>query len=90
MSIRMIKDVLRSRDIKTHCPLCGRDVAKAPHTAEHIFPLWLQHRHDLLNRRLAIPNLVGRKYKSIRIGICWRCNNQIFGNRLETPIYRAL
>jgi hypothetical protein len=89
MSIRMIKDVVRTHDIKTHCPLCGREAAKAPHTAEHVFPKWLQRRHDLLNRRLAIPNLVGRKYKSIKIGVCEPCNNRRFG-RLETRISRAM
>jgi hypothetical protein len=63
----MIKDVLRARDVATHCPLCGREIAKAPHTEEHIFPLWLQQRHHLLNRRLTIPNIIGKAYK-------WRCH----------------
>ena len=86
MSIRMIKDVLRARDIETHCPLCGRKKAKAPHTDEHIFPLWLQHRHGLLKM---IPNLIGKKYKTVKIGICARCNTKTF-SRLEGRISRAL
>ncbi len=89
MSIRMIKDVLRARDIETHCPLCGREKTKAPHTDEHIFPLWLQHSHGLLNRQLTIPNLIGKKYKTVKIGICARCNTKTF-SRLEGRISRAL
>ena len=89
MSVRMIKDVLLMRDIKGHCPLCGRDKAKASHTDEHIFPLWLQHHHNLLNCRLTIPNLIDRKYKAVKIGICARCNNKTF-SRLEGRISRAL
>jgi hypothetical protein len=89
MSVRMIKDVLRARDIEGHCPLCGREKAKASHTDEHIFPLWLQRHHNLLNRRLTIPNLIGKKYKTVKIGICVRCNNKTFG-RLEGRISRAL
>ena len=89
MSVRMIKDVLRARDIEGHCPLCGREKAKASHTDEHIFPLWLQHHHNLLNCRLTIPNLIGRKYKAVKIGICDRCNNKTF-SRLEGRISRAL
>jgi hypothetical protein len=89
MSVRMIKDVLRARDIEGHCPLCGRKKAKASHTDEHIFPLWLQHHHNLLNCRLTIPNLIGRKYKAVKIGICDRCNNKTF-SRLEGRISRAL
>jgi hypothetical protein len=89
MSVRMIKDVLRARDIRSQCPLCGRDESKAHHTEEHIFPGWLQQHHDLLNRRLTIPNLIGKTYKTVKIGICARCNNETF-SRLETRISRAL
>lgn len=88
MSFRMIQDVLRTRDIQSHCPLCGREAAKAPHTEEHIFPLWLQHRHGLLNSRLTIPNLLDKTYKSVKTGICARCNNETFG-RLETRVSSA-
>ncbi|MGA2491469.1 MAG: hypothetical protein ABSF67_00810 [Roseiarcus sp.] len=85
----MIEDVLRARDIRSQCPLCGRDVSEAPHTEEHIFPGWLQQHHDLLNRRLTIPNLIGKTYKTVKIGICAHCNNETF-SRLETRISRAL
>ncbi len=88
MSLRMIKDVLRTRDIATHCPLCGRDAAKAPHTQEHIFPLWLQQQNDLLNKKLTIPNLLGKRYKSVKIGICKKCNNETFST-LENGLSQA-
>ncbi|MDU0341845.1 hypothetical protein [Bosea rubneri] len=79
MSLRMIGDVLRLRDIATHCPLCGRSTQRYVHTEEHIVPLWLQQKHDLLNQRLTIPNFIDKRYRSVKIGICARCNNQRFG-----------
>lgn len=84
----MINDVLRARDISTHCPLCGRSALKYPHTEEHILPLWLQQKHDLLNKRLTIPNFIDKRYKSVKIGVCARCNNERFGG-IETRLAPA-
>lgn len=81
----MIKDVLAVRDVKTHCPLCGRSFARVEFDEEHIFPKWLQHHHDLWTRRLTIPNFVGKNYKSVKIKICKTCNNKRYGN-LEAMI----
>lgn len=85
MSLRMISDVLANREIDTHCPLCGRPFTRAGSSAEHIFPKWLQHRHDLWTCRLTIPNFIGKMYKSIKIKICERCNNKRYGKN-ETII----
>jgi hypothetical protein len=52
---------------------------------EHVFPKWLQRLHDLWNRKLSLPNFLGRNYKSIKVKICIRCNNVRFG-RLENVI----
>lgn len=79
MSVAMIEDVLRLRDIAKSCPLCGRYFSRVGKDLEHVFPRWLQKRHNLWTRKLTLPNFVGRKYKSIRVFICPRCNNQRFG-----------
>ena len=80
MSLRMISDVLKPKDVQTHCPLCGRTFARFPSDEEHIFPRWLQHHHNLWTRRLNIPNLTGKFYKSVKIRICKRCNGKTFGD----------
>src|ERR1035437_3457121 len=85
MSLRMIRDVLKPKDVATHCPLCGRSFARFPSDEEHIFPQWLLHHHNLWNRQLNIPNFTGKRYKSVKINICKRCNNKTFG-ALETRI----
>lgn len=85
MSLRMIKEVLNPRDVATHCPLCGRAFSRFPSDEEHIYPKWIQHHHDLWNRRLNIPNFIGKKYKTIKITVCTRCNRKTFGN-LETRL----
>lgn len=79
MSVAMIEDVLRLRDITKSCPLCGRYFSRVGKDLEHVFPRWLQKRHNLWTRKLTLPNFVGRNYKSIRVSICPRCNNQRFG-----------
>jgi hypothetical protein len=85
MSLRMIREVLKPRDIATHCPLCGRAFSRFPSDEEHIYPKWLQHHHNLWNRRLNIPNFIGKQYKSIKIMLCMRCNGKTLGN-LETRL----
>jgi hypothetical protein len=85
MSLRMIRDVLKARDIATRCPLCGRAFSRFPSNEEHIFPQWLQHHHDLWNRRLTIPNFIGKTYKTVKIDICERCNGTTFG-KIETRL----
>jgi len=84
MSLRMISDVLTPKDVKTHCPLCGRSFSRFPSDEEHIFPRWLQHHH-LWTRRLNIPNFTGKPHKSVKIRVCKRCNGKTFGE-LETRL----
>lgn len=89
MSLRMIGDVLKPRDVSTHCPLCGRAFARFPSDEEHIFPQWLQRHHNLWSRRLTIPNFTGKRYTTVKIRICQRCNGQTFGS-LESSIAPVL
>lgn len=85
MSLRMIRDVLKPKEVATYCPLCGRPFSRFPSNNEHIYPKWLQHHHNLWNRRLTIPNFIGKRYKTVKITICERCNRKTFG-KLETRI----
>lgn len=80
MSLRMIKDVLKPRDVATHCPLCARAFARFPSDEEHIFPQWLQRKHDLWNLVLNIPNFIGKRYSTVKIRVCRRCNGKTFGD----------
>lgn len=89
MSLRMMSDVLALRDIRTHCPLCGRKFGRVAKTDEHIFPGWLQRLHDLRDRRLNLPNFVGKTYKSVRIEICEKCNGERFG-QLESELSKVI
>ncbi len=91
MSLRMIRDVLKAHDISKHCALCGRSFARFPFDEEHIFPKWLQHRHGLWTRKLNIPNFIEKRYDSVKLVICRRCNNKTYGS-LETclaPIFSS-
>jgi hypothetical protein len=88
MSLEMIDDVLTHADIATRCPLCGEQFGEGrPATEEHIFPQWLQRHYDLWNRRLTIPNLTEKNYKSVKIKTCDECNKITFG-QLETLLSR--
>lgn len=89
MSLQMINGVIANRSIATHCPLCGRRLKGIESNAEHIFPKWLQHRHQLWTRRLTIPNFLGKPYKSVTITVCARCNNDRFG-KLENALSSAV
>ncbi len=89
MSLRMISDVLKPRDVSTHCALCGRAFARFPSDEEHIFPKWLQHHHNLWTRQLNIPNFIGKRYNSVKLRICQRCNNKTYG-ALETYLSPVL
>jgi hypothetical protein len=85
VSLRMLSDVLKNKDINTYCPLCGRKFGRVEASEEHIFPRWLQHHHSLWTKRLTIPNFIGKAYKSVKIDICTLCNNKRYG-KLETRI----
>jgi len=85
----MISDVLAVRDIAVACPLCGRKFGRVSKTQEHIFPRWLQKQHHLETRRLVLPNLIGKRYTSVKINICAICNHRRFG-LLESKISRRV
>lgn len=85
----MIHNVLALHDIESYCPLCGRDFGRSAKTEEHIFPRWLQKHCGLETVRLNLPNFIGKAYKSVKIDICYTCNNKRFG-QLETKLSQLI
>lgn len=63
------------------CFVCGRRAA----TIEHLIPKWLQHRFNLWDQKLQIPNGTTVAYRQLQIPACARCNNEVF-SRLEKQI----
>tara|TARA_R110002073_G_scaffold4833_13_gene30841 strand:+ start:2139 stop:3110 length:972 start_codon:yes stop_codon:yes gene_type:complete len=76
---------LRSIDNVT-CFLCGsnEEIGK-----EHVFPKWLQHRHNLWNRKLVLQNNTMIDYKHLVIPCCRSCNNEHLA-RLEDRVKTAV
>jgi hypothetical protein len=90
VSNRILKQIEANDSPETHCSLCGRRFSKSvARTEEHIFPGWLQHHHNLWAQRLTIPNLIGKTYKTVKIPLCQKCNNDRFG-QVEARVSEAL
>lgn len=70
------------------CFLCGTRLG-ADQTLEHVFPRWLQHRHDLWNQELTLLNGTSIRYSQITIPCCATCNNtnlSALENRIRTAV----
>jgi hypothetical protein len=52
---------------------------------EHVIPKWLQHRFNLWNERLVVPNGTSIPYRQLTIRACKRCNSSVFG-QLEARV----
>lgn len=52
------------------CFVCGRRAT----TAEHLIPKWLQHRFNLWDQRLRLPNHTTIPYRQLQIPACEKCN----------------
>src|SRR5260221_4584012 len=89
MSLCMLSVLLNPLDVSTPFALCVLAFARFPSDEEHIFPKWLQHHHNLWTRQLNIPNFIGKRYNSVKLRICQRCNNKTYG-ALETYLSPVL
>ena len=69
------------------CFLCGIRMGKDA-TSEHVFPKWLQRRHDLGNKQLNLLNRTVIKYNQLKVPCCRKCNNEHLG-RLEKRVETA-
>lgn len=56
------------------CFVCGRPA----NTVEHLFPKWLQHKFNLWNQNLILPNGTSIHYRSLTVPCCQKCNNETF------------
>lgn len=69
------------------CFLCGC-VLSDDKTEEHVFPKWLQRKHNLWDKELGLLNQTFIKYRQLRIPCCSKCNNEYLGS-LEIKIEKA-
>jgi hypothetical protein len=70
-----------------HCFLCGEKLDDINNSLEHVFPKWLQRRHDLWNQSLTLPNKSMIKYRQLTVPCCKKCNNEYLSDmekRIET------
>ncbi|MCO6499314.1 MAG: hypothetical protein J5I47_02935 [Vicingus serpentipes] len=66
---------------KETCFICGRYAE----SREHLFPKWLQHRFNLWDEKLIIPNKTAISYRQLIVPCCKKCNGEVFG-QLEKVI----
>ncbi|NQT56944.1 MAG: hypothetical protein HQ551_12040 [Desulfobacteraceae bacterium] len=57
------------------CFICGRKAV----TVEHVIPKWLQHRYNLWDELLLIPNGTSIPYRKLLVPACKKCNNEVYG-----------
>lgn len=60
---------------KDTCFICGRKAE----TLEHVIPKWLQHRYNLWDEHLCLPNGTSIPYRKILVPSCAKCNNEVYG-----------
>jgi hypothetical protein len=57
-----------------NCFLCGALLQEEEKTREHVFPGWLQHRHNLWGQTLTLINGTQIPYSKLTIPCCTPCN----------------
>jgi len=63
------------------CFICGRKAA----TKEHLFPKWLQHKFNLWDQKLVLPNKTSIPYRKLTVPCCAKCNGEVYSS-LENRI----
>lgn len=63
------------------CFICGRPAD----TKEHLFPKWLQHKFNLWDQQLVIPNKTTIAYRQLIVPCCAKCNGEVYSD-LENKI----
>jgi len=56
------------------CFLCGRHLSKTTATREHVFPKWLQRRHNMGESGVVLLNDSRMKYRQLTVPCCLACN----------------
>ncbi|MEK3920647.1 hypothetical protein [Paenibacillus sp. FSL K6-2393] len=67
-----------------HCFLCGVSLNGSNSTVEHVFPKWLQHKHNLWDQTMGLPNKSLIKYRQLVVPCCKECNNGYLANLEDT------
>jgi hypothetical protein len=62
-------------DTHPACFICGRPAE----SFEHVVPKWLQHRFDLWDQELELPNGTSIRYRQLTIPSCTKCNSEVYG-----------
>jgi len=70
------------------CFLCGADLDTENRSDEHVFPKWLQRRHNLANQKLTLLNGSSIKYRQMKIPCCRTCNG-IWLSKVENRVKSA-
>lgn len=70
------------------CFVCGREFNEDG-SLEHVFPRWLQRKHNLWNQLIHLVNETTFRYSQIKVPCCSECNNEDL-SRLENIISRAV
>ena len=70
------------------CFLCGEHMVDGK-TEEHVFPKWLQQRHDLWDQRILLLNRKRIPYRQLKVPCCHACNNEHLG-RVENTVREAI
>ena len=73
----------------SHCFLCCEPLSDNNRSDEHIFPKWLQRKHNLWNERLTLLNGTLIPYRNLLIPCCSNCNNGPL-SELEKRVQSAL
>ena len=71
------------------CFLCGTQLQPDGRTKEHVFPRWLQRRHDLWDQELTLLNGTTIRYSQLTIPCCESCNTNHLSaleNRIRTAV----
>lgn len=71
----------KPKEDKGTCFICGRN----SDTVEHVIPKWLQHRYNLWNEYISIPNGTSIPYRKLLVPSCKKCNNEVYG-QLENRV----
>lgn len=67
------------------CLFCGDPLSEETRTEEHVFPLWLQNRHGLLDQELVLLNGTSVRYRQLKVPACQDCNN-VHASQLEQRV----
>lgn len=70
------------------CFMCGAVLDGTNRTDEHVFPRWLQAKHDLRDQRIYLLNNTTIAYSQLTIPCCRRCNNEYLSS-IEAKVKAA-